>query len=115
MSGDVVRWRRKPQPPSAREDQVAVQWAPPQPLDALLYVARMADADAMLAVATFHEGTAEATGVLVVRHRRWHDDHPARIEYLAIEPGWWLACDPGEGSLYASHDTNWAQWYERIG
>jgi hypothetical protein len=108
MATEVVRWRRKPEPPRDREDQLALQWNPPQLIGPLRTLARTADDQAQLAVAEIG-----GTKVLVVRYTRY-DDYGSRIEYLNIEPGEWLAYSPDEGFLYSSTDGNWTQFYERV-
>ncbi len=104
----VQRYRRKPQE-DLRGDQYAARYEPGQPLGDLTAVARMADSDAELAEVTFPSGP-----VLVVRYERFDDDHPPRIEYKTVEPGRYLAHDPGEGFLYESADGNWQQWYDLV-
>jgi hypothetical protein len=106
MAG-ATRFRRKLDQ-RERQDQLAVRYEPGQHLGDLLKLAREADSDAELDVATFFTGK-----VLVVRWERVSDAGNT-IEYLVVESGHWLAFDPGEGFLYESTDGNWSQWYEQV-
>jgi hypothetical protein len=107
---EIVRWRKKPSP-GEDEDQLAARYEHGRDLAPLLAVARMADEDAEIREVLF----GEATWVLLVRYLRFHDDHPATIEYETIEPGKWLAYSgSGDGFLYDTTDGDWRQWYDKV-
>ena len=103
----IHRYRRKPEPGGDREVQVAARYLPGTPLDDPLAVARMADGE--LAEVTFPSGT-----VLLARFERFYDEHPSGIEYVAVEPGKYLAYSPGEGFLYEADEANWRQFYDLV-
>ena len=103
----IQRYRRKPEQASL-DDQVTARYEPGTPLDDLLAVARMADGE--LAEVMF----PSYGPVLLVRFRRFYDEHPSEIEYLAVEAGKYLAYSPGEGFLYDNDDADWRQFYDLI-
>jgi len=103
----VERFRRKPKADD-REVQHAARYAPGEPLDDLLKVARMADTAAELAEVRFPGGRQ----VLLVAWEKVPDDHPARIEYVTVDAGDWLAYSPGNDFLYDSDDADWQQFYD---
>jgi hypothetical protein len=105
---DVQRWRRKPDQRD-REDQIVARYEPGQPLDPLLYVARMADARAEMAEVPLPSGT-----VLLVRWTRVPDDHPSETEYEVIKAAGYLAYSRDHGSLYDTDDGDLRQWYDVV-
>ena len=103
----IHRYRRKPKPDIREDEQVAARYEPGTPLDDLLAVARMADGE--LAEVTFPSGP-----VLLARFERFYDEHPSEIEYVAVEPGKYLAYSPGEGFLYDTDEADWRQFYDLV-
>jgi hypothetical protein len=104
----IERYRRKPKLDSDREDQFAARYLPGAPLDDLIAVARMADGE--LAEVMF----PSYGPVLVVRYRRYDDDHQARTEYETVEGGDWLVYSPDGDFLYDSDEADWRQFYDRV-
>ena len=80
----IQRYRRKPEQGGPRR-QAAARYLPGTPLDDLLAVARMADGE--LAEVMF----PSYGPVLLARFQRHYDEHPSGIEYVAVEPGKYLA------------------------
>jgi hypothetical protein len=106
---EIARFRKKPRP-GDDDDQVAARYTPAGDLHALTEVARLADENAEVLEVRFPSGAS----VLLVRWLRFHDDHPAEIDYEVIEPGKWLAYSGGSfGFLYDATDGNWRQFYDK--
>ncbi len=101
-------FRRKPER-APDEDQLAARYEPGEHLGDLLKVARETyPGNAQLGICPMPSGP-----LLVVRYTESFDAHPPRIAYIVVEPGSWLAYDPGEGFLYQATDAEWEQFYIR--
>ena len=109
----IATWRPKPRPRNG-EDQIAAKWPGPNSLlNELIALARMADPEASLS--TVYVWTSDgAPPILLVRYLRDRSEGPPEIGYVHVEPGQWLAYDPGAGHLYSATDADWAQWYDPV-
>jgi len=105
---NVQRYQLKPRPASASGLSVA-RYQPGQPLDDLLRVAQMTGDDDVAEVA---EAPLPSGTVLVVRWRRYFDEHPSEIDYSVVAAGDYLAYSEGYGTLDSADDAELAQWYE---
>ena len=84
-----------------------------RPLDDLLKVAQ----ESGMGGAQLAEAHLPSGAVLVVRYERRYErgyDQGPGTEYVVVEPGHWLACNPGSGALYEADDADWEQFYDRV-
>lgn len=113
MTEGVLRWRPKPRETDPT-GVVTARYLPNQTGQAyramhaaLLEVAQMADSSAETTEALF-EGRGP---VLLVRYLASHDDHPAQVEYVVVQPGNHLYYSQSYDLLGEDTDDSLDHWY----